>query len=209
MLRWGLLAMAAVLAVGTAQGATVKKVSLGSLMGLSELVIIGTVVEAETYTDRGRTRVMTRIKLKVEDRIKGQSEDVLVLEQLGGRSPDGKIVQKVSGQAAFSRGERVLLFIERADSGRLVVAGMSQGKFSLKRNAATGVWWAYRDISGLAFFGGESKVRRFAFAPENTDQMPLDSLLRLLKEGLSPTSPQMITLPVKNSSVTNEGEGAP
>ena len=209
MLRWGLAFIAVFWALSPVHSATVKGATLGELRDLAELIVVGKVTHSESVHDPVLKQVRTQIRIRIEETLKGFASEVLEFEQLGGTSPDGRFVQTVSGQASFAKGERVVVFMERADSGRLVVAGMAQGKFSLKEDVVTGLWWAKRDVSGLAFIGDQSKVRRLAFAPPDPHHLPLKTLRALIGPGLSDRTPQVITGPLQLPSATSTGAGQP
>ena len=67
--------------------------------------------------------------------------------QTGG-SLNGKTLH-IHGQARFSVGEAVLVFVERLSDGRLVPYGMAQGKFTLVERDGRTI--AVRDVRDLAF----------------------------------------------------------
>ena len=80
------------------------------------------------------------------------------------------MVQAVPGYARFEVGERVVLFLERTMTGRLVVTGLSQGKFLLQK--AESGWIAVQALGdihhptnhGVADTFGGSATSRYAYA---------------------------------------------
>jgi hypothetical protein len=86
----------------------------------------------------------------------------------------------VPGYARFKVGERVMLFLERADTGQLVVTGLAQGKYTLTTDAKSGVVIAERDLDGLHQLG-KRPARVFANVPQNPNRMTLGQLLNVVK----------------------------
>jgi len=125
--------------IATASAATVSRLSLDELTITSELIFRGTVQSQSVYQEQSPYRIFTRTVFSVEEVLKGTHSGPYVLTQLGGTVGEGesRMVQKVPGYARFDEGEKVLLFLERTMTGRLVVTGLSQGKFVLSKNGET------------------------------------------------------------------------
>ncbi len=78
-------------------------------------------------------RILTDVEIQVTETLKGQAGGTVLVTQPGGRV--GDIGQRVSGLAAFTPGEEVVLFLERRGTRSFRVAGMAQGKYKVQRSA--------------------------------------------------------------------------
>lgn len=108
-----------------AQATTARRASLTELVHGSDLVLLGTTEEQESFWDGGR--IYTRSTVRVEEvwagtAPKGETVDVLTL---GGVV--GDLGQRVSGVAKLPVGGRVVLFLQSDKRGRYRTLGMSQG----------------------------------------------------------------------------------
>ncbi len=152
-----------ILLVATAAHATtLLDWGVPELTAHSELVFVGTVV-AQGVRVEG-TRLFTDTTFDVELALKGRAPVALTLSQPGGVW--GERHHFVHGQARFVVGERVVLFVERADTGALVVAGMALGKYTIEAGIAA------RQPFGLHRV---ERPLRFAGVP-GEDRMPLSVL---------------------------------
>jgi len=181
----------------TAYGATVEALGPQALAERSEQIFIGVVKGQETYAQRTPAQVWTRTVFEVERSIKGPTLPEIVIEQLGGVHGTGadRLEQVVHGYPHFRVGERVLLFLERADTGRLVVTGMAQGKYTLTPGGTTGGIIASRDVSDLALRGVRHAAdAHVAGVPRNHDELLLTHLETLI-DGLRPTPIPLMVRP--------------
>jgi hypothetical protein len=118
------------LAAGAAGATTVAPMTEGDLIGLSERVVLGEVVEVEVDAWGPAEVPVTRVRIAVEESWKGTWEADLVFYQAGGVDEDGREMQ-VAGALRFEPGQTVVVFAERSPSGVLVVAGFSLGALRL------------------------------------------------------------------------------
>ncbi len=148
----------------------------------AELVLVGTVAAQGTRVERGLrgTRLLTDTTFAVEEVWKGRRPVALTITQPGGAV--GERRQHVHGQARFAVGERVVLFVERADTGQLVVCGLSLGKYTVTEVPAGLI--ARRTPFGLTRL---DRPLRFAGVPDE-DAMPL-GVLRARVRGLVDVRP--------------------
>jgi hypothetical protein len=151
-------------------GATVVKgVSLERSIRASEAILIGQVVGSRSYEDRDG-RILTGFRVRVEEALKGpfRAGDVAEVTTTGGEL-DGRRLH-VPGEAAYRKGERVLVQLERID-GRWHTLGLASGRWTLTRDERGE--HLTRDLSQLAVAGPE----RMSSGP-----MPLDEFRRLARE---------------------------
>jgi len=191
--RMAVVLGAALLLASSGRATTVKDANIRQLADLSERIFIGEVVGQRArlvlHDDgvrKGRS-VVTDTTFRVDEVLKGQKQTgPFMLTQRGGEIP-GVLAQAVAGQARFTVGERVLVLVERASAGNLVVAGMSLGKYRLETAANTGEITAVRDPSGLLRLGRAAPPKlRFAGLPESEDRLPLTQLVALIRGELHP-----------------------
>lgn len=142
-----LVALGLALAAPASASAVLDR-SVEEMAARSHAVVRGTVVRSEARWDASGRRIQTYTQVRVTESLKGGLSGVVVVRQPGGRV--GDLEQLASGAAAFSPGEDVVLFLERApdERGAWLVGGLSSGKVALERGPA-GQVHARRSLSGL------------------------------------------------------------
>lgn len=114
----------------------IKHVSTDELTQKSEVVARGKVREMKSEWDETRSRIRTRVSLSVDEYLKGGGGGTLEVIIPGGEV-DG-VGELYSHMARFKQDEDVVVFVEKDKKGRYRVAGGSEGKFSVKKDDATG-----------------------------------------------------------------------
>ena len=103
-----------VLMIGAiAHATTIVMPSDEQLIAKSPLILSGTVLSTAVIDDDGTLR--TETKIAVASVLKGSAPDTITVRELGGEL-DGRIT-KLYGTPEFTKGERVLLFLEPAPRG--------------------------------------------------------------------------------------------
>ncbi len=154
---------------------TVLPLDLEGLVKVSSSVVVGHVVNVYTEGQAKPRKIETMIQIEVDECLIGPCDSALVLRQLGGdfEFTDGRFTQSVSGMPQFKTGERVVLFLEKTDSSRLVVAGLAQGKFSVSNDTDSAS--LTRDLTGLNFVDARTKrpvhVHGFVGMPYRLDTL--------------------------------------
>jgi hypothetical protein len=115
----------------------------------SALVVLGTVSSVRSFWNEAHTKVLTETVVRVDETYKGEAMGTVSVLQLGGVVDHMRV--HVHGAPAWSRGEEVLLFLDRMDGTNYRVAGFSQGKFNVERDPLTGEAFVKRP----ALDGGE------------------------------------------------------
>jgi hypothetical protein len=132
------LAAAGLLALGSpARAATVVPLTLEEMERMASDVCVGTVEHTEAAWDEDHRRIETRVRLRVESRLKGSPGDTLMLVVPGGVV--GEIGMRVPGAPGFRRGERVLLLAEPGRAGSVRPVGLFQGRLRIRHDPARGV----------------------------------------------------------------------
>ena len=111
-------------------------VSPEALAEMSDLLLVGTVTAVNTFPHgpSGHRGIHTRVSIRVHEVLKGPAAPAVTLWVQGGRL--GARLRFVPGQARFSSGERVLLFLFDDGSG-LWPTGMGRGKWLMSDGLAT------------------------------------------------------------------------
>ena len=160
-------------------------------------VVVGTVDAIESYWDSQAEQIFTRVTISPHEVLKGSlAPGPLTLKQHGGTV--GNRQAWLDGSPQFTRGERVLLFLDAHTDGSARTAQLYLGKFSLFTDRDSGQEFAYRDHQEV-HFSSHTSSGHTAIAP---DTMEVHDL-RLLKDRISTTlqhAPQSAALPALSFS---------
>lgn len=115
-----------------AQATTMLRMTTRELTRASQDVVLGEVVgvRSEWTSDR---RMITRVTIRVNERLKGDAAGIVEVVQLGGEVDGVKV--SVPGCPSFRPGEEAVLFLAGTNRARLQVTGLAQGKFEVTRAA--------------------------------------------------------------------------
>lgn len=126
--------------------AVMRALSTEELTMSSEVVIIGEVEEKISFWSDDRKKIFTRITVKIEEKVKGESlEERVEVEHEGGEI--GGIGLRVSDVPSFSKGEKVLLFLKGIAKKRLL---LSSGKEAIQTDSKPETVKEIFSIVGLA-----------------------------------------------------------
>jgi len=126
-----------VLVAATALHATQVEYRSPKQMGSeSSLVLRGHVLRVRSFWSTSHTKILTEASIRVDKTYKGPNQAEVRVVQLGGRV--GHVRMSVHGALSWVPGEDVIVFLEPAGSGAWQVSGFTQGKYRVRRNAATG-----------------------------------------------------------------------
>lgn len=131
------LLLATALAAGA--GATsMVLLSEDDLIDRADLVVHGTVLSSESAYRSGAIHIFTDVVIEVDEVLKGAFADPVLHVAMPGGEMDGKALT-ISGTPAFHPGERVCVFLVRLPDQSYTTIGISQGKFTLSEDPATGL----------------------------------------------------------------------
>ncbi|HEX5133302.1 MAG TPA: hypothetical protein VFX92_12560 [Candidatus Krumholzibacteria bacterium] len=102
----------------------------------SALIVEGTVTGVRSYWNDDHSKIFTEATVAVGSTYKGRGGSTIRVVQPGGVV--GNVRMTAHGALAWSRGEDVLLMLEPAFPGTFQIAGFSQGKYAIERDARTG-----------------------------------------------------------------------
>ena len=141
-IQLALLCATVALAAGPRADASTLVVPADSnLIARSELVVIGRVVA--TGAVEQDSKIWTEASVAVEERIKGNSADIVTVREPGGTLADRMSV--VFGSPELIAGERVLLFLAERPGGAYRTVDLAAGKFSERTDRAGSRFW-FRDL---------------------------------------------------------------
>ena len=134
MKRW-LCVLIAPFAAMALHATTVIPMSVEQLTRASTHVVDATAVNSSAQWNPEHTLIFTYTRFSVGQSLKGQLPQTIVVRQLGG-TVDG-ITQKVAGVMHWLPGQEAVLFLKPSSTGdgAMVVTGLMQGNFLVKRSA--------------------------------------------------------------------------
>ncbi len=143
----------------------------------SSNIVRGTVASVNSYWNAEHTKIFTEARIAVAETYKGGALREARVIQLGGIV--GHVNMHVEGALGWKPDEEVLLFLEPNVPGTFSVAGFSQGKFDIVRDAKTGkAFVAGVDLDDVEVVGepanepanGQRKVSLDRFINETLDR---------------------------------------
>jgi hypothetical protein len=115
---------------------TVIPLGIESLTRMSTHVVEGKAVSSTSQWNAEHTFIFTYTQFEVQKTLKGQAPNTVTVRQIGG-TVEG-ITQKVAGVRHWRPGEEAVLFLQPSSmpDGALVVTGLMQGNFLMRRTLA-------------------------------------------------------------------------
>ncbi len=134
-----------------AHATTLMNWDLDEFVFQSRAVVTGTVSDVEVRAPEDGTVAHTYVTLDVEDVLAGAAVPrQVVLQEMGGRI--GYRATIVHGVPVYRPGERVLVFLEELDDGKLRTLGFYRGKYTLEIDPDTQrEMYVQREPSGVSF----------------------------------------------------------
>jgi hypothetical protein len=135
MINLGIL-LPALLVAGQAKASMLEQMDTAALTKQSRWIHIGEVTSSWSSPDASNKMIYTYVKLRVDQTLKGQPVQEVLIRVPGGRLKDLGMV--VHGMAHFTRGERTLVFLGQDRDGAPSVVGMAQGKYRIFKSSLSG-----------------------------------------------------------------------
>ena len=138
---WSVLLLGLLLwASGPANAATQRELSLGEMVGLSDEIVIGRVVDSEARW-QGEL-IVTVTWVDIDEQLMGSTLGRMELTQLGGTAVHPRtgieVTLTASTQVEMRPGDEVLLFVSRATSGIRQIVGAQQGRYAIRLDSQSG-----------------------------------------------------------------------
>jgi len=115
-----------------------KQKTVDELTNVAEVVAVGRVTAMKSEWDEGKTRIITRVTLAVDEYLKEGNErsKAVTIVTLGGEI--GEVGEMYTHVPTFRQSEHVVVFLRKDSRGDYRVAGGTQGKYSIERNPESG-----------------------------------------------------------------------
>jgi len=177
---FGLVTLPLMAAVHQASGATVIPLTLEGMEHRATAVFVGTVESTKAGWDQGHRIIETRVRIRVEQRVKGAGGRMATVVVPGGIV--GDIGMRRPGAAVFKNGERVLLLAGPRRPGELRPVGLFQGKLRIRHDDARGI--DVVEAPGPAWGARGKPIAAGTISKGRTPALPLSQVLGRL--GVSP-----------------------
>lgn len=115
-----------------------KQKPVSDLAREADVVAVGRVTALKSEWDEGKTRIVTRVTLSVDEYLKAGSErsKSVTIVTLGGEVDEvGEFYTHVP---TFRQSEAVVVFLKKDTRGAYNISGGTQGKYSMERNPESG-----------------------------------------------------------------------
>lgn len=138
-----------------ARATTLERMSVADLSRAAHTIVRARCVAITTGWDSGE--IWTFTTFEVEEVWKGSASSRVTVRLIGGEV--GSLKSTVSGVPRFSRGEELVLFLEKTAAGDFSVVSWVQGTFRIGHERGTGSEIVTQDTAGYAVLDPVS--RRF------------------------------------------------
>ena len=130
-----LFALSCVVA-SAAHATTVAEMPLRDMVSMAPSIVVGTVESSSSRWNEDRTLIVTDVRIRVTDVIKGHDAGEIVFTQPGGKV--GKLRVDVDGASAYPTGQETVLFLAPDAHGGRQVLGVFRGRFDVTTDIRTG-----------------------------------------------------------------------
>lgn len=156
--KWKIVSLAMFVLALAAPGAwptTVMKLSEAELALMADAIFVGRCIGVKEEWDDAKGKIYTYATFDVEDLIKGDMPGQVTVKSLGGQVGNLKMI--VPGSPKFSTNQEYLVFLWKDASGAYRVLGMTQGKYNVYTEQATGRKFVKR--GAVAFDGDKDAMQ--------------------------------------------------
>ena len=171
--RWPGLVIACLLAWALAgSGTTVRPVTVEQLTAGSTHVVVATAEGSYSAWDVGHNAIYTYTTFLINKALKGQfAHSTFVVKQFGGEV--GNTVSRRIGVRQFTAGEQSVLFLFPSPNGdgTMLVTGLMQGRFAVRRSGGSATV-----SNGLPLPGRAAAIYEVGAPVLEPYRMPLDTL---------------------------------
>ncbi len=167
------------LAGGISHSATVRSLTLDTLVARSDRIVHGRVVGSHAAWDSETRTIWTHTEVLVIDSAKGSSGRTVTVSEPGGVV--GDVGHLLPGVPRFRLNDEVVLFLHGATGNRLRVTGLRQGVYGVTRDGAGSPPMAHAlDRQAEPVYESDS-VRR-PQVPEPLGERRLDEFMRDIRQ---------------------------
>ena len=133
-----------------------------SLAAKADIVAVGKVSALASRWNQDHSRIFTSVTLSVDQYVKGGTPGQALTLVVPGGEVDG-VGELYSHTATFQQGESVLVFAEKDARGTYTVASGQQGKYTVRKDDATGEL----TVGGTMTLKGMTALVKKAVADQN------------------------------------------
>jgi hypothetical protein len=165
-----LASLLAALMVLPAHATVMRLLAVEDLTRRSSDIFYGQVVSTETELNADRTRVYTRVRVRIDEALKDSlsRSQIVTVTQSGGEK-DG-VKWDYVGRPVFSVGESVVLFTTRGKNNDFIIVGLKQGKMTVEGGEVK------RDFSGITLVQRAPGGQGLQQIPAKPERMTMDVL---------------------------------
>jgi hypothetical protein len=178
-LQRGAMVLAIAASAASAGATTLIRAGLDDLVARNRAVVVGEVVDAKSYWNEGHTFILTDVRLRLDDVLKGSVSKDLKVTIMGGRV--GDLTTLIVGGPELVPGNSYVLFlneeslpgVERA----LTVRDLSQGAFEVKIGRG--------GLRAISQAGGQPLVpdrSGYSEAPGGVDGIPFIEMVQSVRD---------------------------
>ena len=115
--------------------ASLVKLDMREMVAESPSIVHGEVVSTQSRWTEDKSTIVTDVRVRVIDALKGQDAGEVVVTQIGGVV--GALRVEVYGATALQPGDETILFLSRDRRGASRITGFSQGQFPVEEDRAS------------------------------------------------------------------------
>lgn len=115
---------------------TVARMDLTTLTRTADAIVHGEVVGTASRWNADHTLIVTDVRFRVDEALKGSAGGEIVLAHPGGVV--GALRVEIPGLSSFHRGQESVLFLSRGPDGARTVTALGQGRFDVSVDPDTG-----------------------------------------------------------------------
>jgi hypothetical protein len=125
----------ALLTAGVLWPATVRRITMDTLVARSDRIVYGRVVASRAVWDPETRTIWTNTEIRILDVAKGSAGNTVTISEPGGVL--GDVGHFFPGVPQFQLSQEVLVFLHGAAGNRLRVTGLRQGVYAITTDPAT------------------------------------------------------------------------
>ncbi|MFH1436404.1 MAG: hypothetical protein ABIJ56_11860 [Pseudomonadota bacterium] len=165
---------------------TLLQMSIDKMSAEAAAVVVGEVTDMTSEWSPDQTAIFTTITIKVATCVAGECGDTMLVKQRGGTV--GEATFYIPGMPKFSRGQKVLLFLDHSyegEAGYYSVIGMCQGMFVIDKEKTSGIKFAVQQGgAALAGAGADGVIRVLGSGEQKPMKIPLKKLIKKIQNAI-------------------------
>jgi len=115
-----------------------RPMTVDELAKQADVVAVGRVTAMKSEWDEGKTRIITRVSLAVDEYLKEGTERSKTVTIVTPGGEIGEVGEMYTHVPTFRQSENVVVFLRKDNRGDYRVSGGTQGKYSIERDPENG-----------------------------------------------------------------------